>query len=356
MNSFNFKILTLLINITFTFNKTLRKSLRKKIEEKYLKKEAKLFTSNIEKNNKDSWIIMPLHCIGDLLLTCQRIKSFKEKNGGKVILIVKDINRYDLAKCFPAIDDVIIIPEKIFMYLHYDREFEFSNNPQKGKIHYINPDKLKNKCRQKNVKTLFSYALGLDENCAELEKPLLSESDIKNVNEIHKEMNLSNKTVLISPYAGSLNWKVLSKDFWLKLAEELTLQGYDVVFNTEKKEFANYKTIFLSLSQMGAFATKCAKIITFRSGLTDLMSMYNSEGMITIYPKDMDHPIFGIAQRDVWKNTYIFDENKTDEENMYRLFSLQEIIGKTDAKEIIFNNNEMELMQTILREFQVVAV
>ena len=199
-------------------------------------------------------------------------------------------------------------------------------------------------------KDLYRFALNLSSNNIEQEDPTYTKENILEIEKIYKNMNLNKKIIFLAPFAASLNYKVLSKDFWTNLADRLINTGYDVIFNARETDFPKYKCLFLPITQVGIFVNKCYACVAFRSGLADIISLTPPEKFYVIYPKLMEHPTLGLAQRDVWKNTYKFNPNLSDEENMYHLFSFESIIGKSSAEEIIFDDKEEVFNEMIYKK------
>lgn len=340
------KLKILIVNVSFFFNRKKRRKVREFVKKQHIRKICYSEIREIEKNNKEYWIFCPLHPIGDLLVICSYMKSFKEKNGGKILILVKNAELKNLVEMFSSIDKVMIIDEKTYIYYQYESEQKFSNKIQKGKVHFLNADKIASSgLKFDTLRNLYKYSLNLETVVPE--NPVNTVDDKDAINKIFSDYNFKDSIILISPYANSLNYKVLSKEFWIDLANELVMQGYDVVFNSNTN-FEGYKTLFLPLSQIGLFAEKCHSVICFRSGIADLISLYAPEKLIVLYPPQLDHPTLGLNMIEkVYKNKYKFDDTKTDMENMYNIFSVKSIIGIDNINEIICSMPNKELKELI---------
>ncbi len=326
----------------------------KKIEicknyEKYL--EYWNFAHKYEQKYKGYYIFMPLHCIGDLMLFCNNLKIFKKQmGGGKIVLLVKDKMRYDFVKSFPFIEEAEIIDESLYFHILFTYYSNYPCKIRKNKLYLFSPDMMifTENIKPYNVCDLYKYVLNINTSQNVEYKLYPTLSDEENVNKKWQDMGLNDKTIFISPYATSLNWKVLSKDFWYRLAQKLTDKGYNVVFNAFDNDFTGYKNIFLPLNETGLFAKKCRASIMFRSGLVDIVALNNAQNLFVIYPKLMDHPDFGLKQREVWQKTYNFDSELSIEENIFNIMSLNSISGINTAKEIIFDGDEENLLNYFL--------
>lgn len=319
------------------------------------KEQYKRAIREIELLYSDYWIFMPMHCLGDLLLFCKNIKAFKALNNGKVLIIVKDNNRKKFVECFSSIDKVITMEENLFFYGMYAQKTKQSDRrTEKGKVNIINADHIAKNAniKFKSIDDLYKYPLNLSTQNSESEFPVWSKADIDEVEKCFRELNLGDNTILLSPFAKSLNYKILSKNFWLTLAKALTDSGFDVVFNASTKQFPKYKCIFLPISQMPIFAKKCYSCITFRSGLVDIIACENPQNFFVIYPKTMTHPQLANLQKQIWTDTYDFDENISYEENLYNIFSLESIVGKTSTESIIFDGYERRLADYLINRLK----
>lgn len=342
LETIKYKIKKLFINIIYIFNSKKRRTKREELKKTYINK----YITAIEKKYPDYYIFLPPHCIGDLINFTGYIKNFiKLRNGDdKIIIIVKDNFRKELVEQFPSVFKAVSIDSSIFYNILYSQK-KYNNKIKKGEIHIVNPDNIvPGNYKFKSLKELYRYSLAIKLNNSEMEYPFQSEKEILALNRIWTKYKCNERTIFLSPYAESLNYKILNTDFWIKLAEKLTKEGYNVVFNAKKHAFGKYKCLYLPLTQIGPFCSKCYAAICFRSGLCDLIAIFKPKRLIAIYPKEMIHPALGKFQRNIWKNTYEFDPNLTDDQNMYKIFSLNDIVSYNNAIEIICDKNQQELL------------
>ena len=174
--------------------------------------------------------------------------------------------------------------------------------------------------------------------------------DIITAENIIEKYNLNiKKTIFLSPFANALNWKILSANFWSKLADKLTQLGYDVVFNGDKfydsSYYNGYKNVFLSNSETIALTNQCYTIIGFRSGFTDVLASSIDAKMLILYPNDNDYKkeIHDIARM------FIQDKNKSFAQNYISWCSLKDMFNKPNIDEIIINKNEDDLIDYLLK-------
>lgn len=128
----------------------------------------------------------------------------------------------------------------------------------------------------------------------------LEDLEMRNVSELQssKESMLQKITkiglnidnfILIAPEAHSCS--SINNEYWNNLIREYTQKGYDVFVNLIKNEIdltgANYKTCYLTYSEIYSLAKRAKKIIMLRSGLTELFLQTNVP-MEVLYTKFRD--------------------------------------------------------------------
>lgn len=299
-------------------------------------KKFRTFKNMIENKYKDYYIIMPIQPIGDLIIVCSSIGNLKRKRPGKYVVLVTAKN-YDFVKYFKNIDALEIIDTSYVRYITFSYKIKLGKFWQKGKLSVINPDKVENKYN--NIMELYSDLLSVE--CANNIFELLNfPKNIRYCNE---------NTVLLSPLASSLNYKELSKKFWLNLASELDKFGYEVIFNAPNNYTDLFDCMYLPLSQVGEFAKTCKAVISFRSGFVDLVGLSNPQKLIVIYPKYFEHPKLKKIQKVSWLNTYNWNNKISEAENIINIMGVNVILPQCMVKEIIFKDNEKELMQDVMR-------
>lgn len=150
--------------------------------------------------------------------------------------------------------------------------------------------------------------------------------------------------------AVSFDYTVLSIDFWTKLADKCINIGYDVVFNLDNnKKFKKYKQIFLPMTQQIEFVKLCSSVISFRSGLTDILAGSGIEKIIVIYPPKMN--FLTLSRNDMEREVpkaYYWEDNKSFNENIFNITSLNKIFKRDCYKEIIFDGNEEKLLEKLI--------
>lgn len=317
------KFLIFLINIIVVV-KPVRIKIRKKLFSlinKIFLKEVKKEIKNIRSKYSDYYIFSLFFPLGDLGIACSLMKIFKNKNNKKILVIVNDKNRARVASLFPSIDKIMIVHPFVYDYIYNNPEFKI----KKGRIYEINHWKFYDapKYKSKNFLELYAHMLGLKE-WENFESPVFSEMLVDNVMKIIEKKHIDiRKTVFIAKDSNSFNCKLIDENFWINKAKYYKNMGYEVVFNSKKKSFQGYKTIFLPMHEQLYFCSLCKKVVAIRSGFNDLLGLMKLDNLEIYYPKTM---FFGsikkIDQLCEFKRAFFDDESKNFNENMYRITSL----------------------------------
>lgn len=149
----------------------------------------------------------------------------------------------------------------IFDHAHFKRvEARIKKNPA-GSIHYF--DEMLKRCElSKNDVAFRNVTISKD----------IEDSMLKKVSSIN--LNLD-KFVFLAPEAMSC--EMLGDEFWESLIEKYQKDGFDVFLNIMRPMdiSCEYKTCFLTYSEAFALAKLSKKIISLRSGFTELLTQAN---------------------------------------------------------------------------------
>lgn len=111
-----------------------------------------------------------------------------------------------------------------------------------------------------------------------------------------KKINLNlEKFVFISPEAKSCS--NIEVEFWTNLISDIKAKGYDIFVNIAEKNIDipiknNYKTCFLTFSEAFYLASLSKRIISLRSGFTEVLLQTNVP-IDVLYTGYKDRPYFG---------------------------------------------------------------
>ncbi len=348
MSNFKLEIKILKFKIKLTnyilfFNKHIRRELRKKYQDQI----TKYLIHSIEKAYPNDYIIFSRNGVGDIFFVASLLKEFKRKNPGKIIYVTDKPKLSKFIKSFDAIDEVVA---------NSDFEILQSTSPiqksiRKGKINYIF---FPYRGTQKNYTFADSYSNLLDlEYNPPRELPQLTHNNKLSAEKEIKKLGITpNNTILLIPEAVMFDYRVLDTKFWKTLADRLLNLGYDVVFNSKNRAYKKYKNTFLEMTDFIEFCKQIKHIVSFRSGICDVLAGVGISNLTAIYP-----PNFEV----IWANKFIFDNllNKyhiktgsTEFENIFNIYSLNNIFQTNKIKEVVYENNEKEIIQNIIFDIE----
>lgn len=295
---------------------------------------------------KKYWILVPIPAFGDAFVTFSLIRAFKEKNGGKVLILTNKESIKNLAKLFSDIDAVIFSP---FVNL------ENSDEPIIGKPYYINFYQDFHGIKSRHMLSRAKLFLGLDENAKPV-KPTTSKKVSDKIAAMIKELNPENKSlILLSPDAVTVDSEYIGEDFWNELAKKFTDLNFLVIFNVDgrsNEKYSRYKKIFLPIEQMIVFSQKCHAIVGLRSGFLDVLAGSVSTKIICLY--HVNH-LFKNFKNDekikaAFETQFLWNDDLKVLQNYINLCSLIDMYDNKNIAELIFekNKNEEELMSKII--------
>ena len=335
------KILSSIVSLVYCFNSKKRRKLRNEIKNAYKNMKKQEIANLIQEKYSDCYCIFSRYGLGDIFFVASLIKAFKEKNGGKVIYFTEKKRLVKILKAFTSIDEIVFNKDLGFL----QEEQTLQQHLQKGKL-----NKLFFPYRGSKETYTFSdnynnlLDLPLD---SERELPVITdENHFKAKKEFEKLKINPQKTVLIIPDATMFDYRIIDSKFWLNLSKELESKGYDIVFNTKLSKYKHLKNTFLPVMDFVAFAKQIKHIISFRSGVSDLLVGMNISNLTAIYPPNLE-VIWAdaICFHELHKNHFKQFDNEFD--NMFAIHSLNNTFKRNDIDEIVYNYNDVEIINRI---------
>lgn len=327
-----------------------RASFRRKMISSRYDKESRRIINILNKKNLDYpyFVFNLYYSMGDAYLISSYIKAFKEKNKCQVVVLAKK-SYSDFIKTLQSINENVI---DIDAPVNLDSFNKFTNDNLKLYKSFVFHPNLEKKLNHFGELSFDHLELNED---SKRETPIFNEFDINVAKNKFYELGLKqDKTIFLTPYALTFDYNDLSIDFWCNLADKFIEKGYNVVFNTKENDinFNKYKTIFLPINQAIPFIELCNASISFRSGFTDIMAGCNIENMSVIYPSDCRFTYMSKSELvKTLKKTYNWDLNKSDEENIFSIHSLNKMFNRNNIDELIFNKNENELLSYFINKY-----
>ncbi len=331
-------------NILLFFNKKLRHKVRNYLNTKIIE----ITKTELTEKYPNDYLIFSRNGVGDIFFTASLIKEFKKTHPGKVIYITEKPKLENYIKTFKSIDEVIVNKNLDIL----QSEAPFQSQIRKGHLNFLY---FPYRGKKKNYVFADSYAnllgVALD---AQRELPLISPENIINAETEIKKLNIEpSKTIILIPEAVMFDHNKVKPKTWKKLADELKNKGYDVVFNSSNRAYKKYKTTFLPVMDFIALAKQVKHIVSFRSGICDVLAGVGIYNLTAVYPENLDV---------IWTNKFLFDEllnkyhekTKDDEfENIFHIYSLNSNFKVNNISEIILDGNEKHLIQEVLHSIKI---
>lgn len=287
---------------------------------------------------------MTVTSYGDIVVPLCLIKNFKEKHQGK-ILFITIAQMYDFAKFFKEIDDIIVVSKNYILY-KIDKKTINSSRIVRGKIFILwCKDIFESKYKINNIINRFSYILKFKNRIDDINTRL-------NIHSGQSRMKYNNyaKDIFLFPEANALNYKILSSNFWKELYNTLQTSGYNPIINTNSDEYKNYNCVFQSITNTIKIASKCKAVISFRSGILDILAISIPNKIFSIYPSDIHRVCLVYSddkEKKFIKSNYSIYINNSLAQTELHLYSLKKIYKRKDIEEVLFNGNEEELISQI---------
>ncbi len=346
-NKFINKIFVALTSLFYSYYDFVffKKSKAKGVRHVYANKMKRLIVNLIKEKYSDYYCIFTKNGIGDVFFTASLINKFKRINHGKIAYFTEKKSIANFIKAFPSVDEVVF--DKNFVFLQCEQALQ--DKIQKGIIN-------KMFCSYQGNKSSYTFAddfnnfLGLPLG-TERELPIITEENLKNANNEFKKLKVSpEKTILIIPDAIMFDYRTIDELFYKLLTDELKQKGYDIVFNTKLKEYKKFKNTFLDIMDFVAFAKQVKHTISIRSGITDLFVGMGINNLTALYPQNLE--IIWAPDMVLFNNFHKNYKKYYDMEfeNIFNIYSLNKIFKRNDIQEIIYNYDDKEIVEKIIKK------
>lgn len=336
------KVVLFFISLVFIFDSKKRREINSKIKNIYRNSKKKQIANLIQKNYFDGYCIFSRYGIGDIFFIASLLKEFKQKNKGKIIYFTEKKSLVKFLQAFPSIDKVV-----------YDKDIKFLQEEQTLQQH-VSLGKL-NKLffPYRGTKSTYTFSdnynnlLDVPLN-AHRELPTIKETNYDNAKKEFSKLKIrKSKTILIIPEATMFDYRIIDSNFWQKLADNLIGKGYDVVFNSKSSDYKKYKNTFLPIMDFMAFVQQVKYVISFRSGISDLIAGMGNYNLSVLYPPNLE-VIWAdaIMFHDLHKNHIQNNDNEFD--NMFSIHSLNNTFKTNLIDEIIYNYDDENIIKQII--------
>ncbi len=336
------RVLQVSVAILFIFNGKKKKQKKAYLEYLYRNEKKRQLASLIYNKYPDCYCVFSRYGLGDVFFVASLIKEFKSKNNARVVYFTEKKRLVKFLRAFSSIDEVVW--DKNIGFLQSEQTMQ--NSMQKGKL-----NKLFFPYRGTKETYTFSdnYNNLLDVSLnAERELPVISEENYKKANLEFEKLKVDpNKTVLLIPDATMFDYNIIHSKFWYDLVEKLENKGYDVVFNCKLKKYKKFKNTFLPVMDFLALAGQVKHIVSFRSGVSDLLTGMGYYNQTVLYPPNLEV---------IWADAIVFHDLhkrhipkfETEFDNMFSIHSLNTTFKTNKINELIYNYNDSKIINQIL--------
>lgn len=268
--------------------------------------------------NKDYVIIYPPQGLGDILILCLFLKSYKEKHKKKVVVLVTKNHFKQLCGMFnEIIDDIIFVKKRPKLIKIIKKRFINLENIYKKPVQFV------------SIEHNIAKELDILENNEYFSNYKSVEMDFENIQK--------GKTVVIAPYAVTCP-NDIPKKFWCDLAEMFIKKGFDVVFNVPLGDSSfNYKKCFYDIKTTIALVNYCGYFVGYRSGLCDVIGYFSEAKKFYIYPTN---PLKG--------DNFIVPDNISYVQHYKNICSIKNMYNK-DCYEYIYDNNVLNIIENEIK-------
>lgn len=351
MENLIINILILLANplTACIFPKKLRKYMRNKIFKIITLPFLRL------KYPKSIFLFSPLAGIGEFTQSICLMKAFKEKINKNIVILTSRLTEIDICNLYnPTVQGCYLrklkfLPEAI------------PENPREGQLYslYINNfEKTIHNLDIEYVKEYFHLDLKAPIQKIVPKRP----EQVSNEFILTEQFMKENKTILIFPDANTYDSSVIDDDTWKFIADEIKnnkeVKNLEIIFNRQNP-ISGHKNIFLPLKETIYLSSLAYGIVSFRSGITEILALTTKAPMVAIYPDGITHffhkrckiSIEEYENKIRKRKPEWIDDTKPIAPQSYKWTSIEKNYNRKNCKDFYYNNNPSELAQFILQTF-----
>ena len=351
------KIYKFLIKLLCLFipSKKLRRKIRNSTYRNNItiKKLKKLYPDSI-------FLWLPLGGIGEFTQIISLMKAFKEKINKNIVLITnKKLERdvvslidENIAKCYYG-DNIFVKDIK-----NLDKLDNLNSDNIYGFKGMLIPNKKDKKYFfHESVKQFFNLPKETKKDTIIPTRPENNNQDFLDIEKIFK----NEKVIFIFPEANTYDYTIITKEVWTDIATRLTNDGYTCIFNSKEK-YGDFINVFFDIKETLYLATLANSIITFRSGMSELLAISTNCNMIVVYPNGKEYffikeslKLFGTSD-DYRKflasgqHPYILDENKDLIKSFFEFDSIQHHFNKKNCENYIYDFDNEDFYNFIINK------
>ena len=334
------------------------KNLRKKIRDNTYKKQKDIPIKKLKKIYPNSiFFWLPIGGVGEFTEIICSMKPFKEKINKNIVLLTnKKLER-----------DVVSLIDKNIVKCYYEDNLFFKDIKNLNKLENLNTETIygfngmlaTNKKNKKYffhevVKEFFNLSKETKRDIIIAVRPKNKDKNFLELEKIFK----NKKTIFIFPEANTYDYTIITKEVWIDIANKLTNDGYTCIFNSKEK-YGDFINVFLDIKETLYLASLANSIITFRSGIAELLAISTICNIIVVYPNGKTHLFTKrtnfpktikeyIEEIENGETIYITDKNKSGIEIIATFDCIAENYNRKNCFEYIYDFDNEEFYNYII--------
>lgn len=260
--------------------------------------------------------------LGDYCIALGYMEPFKRKYDIKHITLIVPSNRVEVAQYYPCWDQLLILKEPLYIGIACFGGIPFGRmiHRRMKRIQSIYPCVHLDRWLLYNnpaisMDGMIKLILKLPESI-ERKTPEVPETDIHKI--VEKYGLSKGTTILLNPYTSGVGVAEIEIDFYLKLIDRLTANGFvveTILGSAEQKPLPGTRGVIASLAEAWYLARWCGWVIGTRSGFFDFIR-FSGCNIIGIYePTYRLREIYSLSlpNRNDHVKEYILESGREDE-------------------------------------------
>ena len=301
-------------------------------------KEYQEFCDSIQNVISSGYCVLLFHQgLGETAIFLQVVYRFKQRVGRRLLVITYVPTRTELLKASPEIDEVLEVPDDLYIRLVQDLPFR----KKWGILDFLTLHEYE--LDRSTMKTEICQYLGIPKDTPYSKYPLPHVN--ANWEQFFFEKKLiPGKTVYIVPHALFLN-NTVDDSFWEKLVVRIKALGYTALMNLPSETIPGVPFAYFDLIISLRLAEKCGYVIGTRTGFLDLVAAFTNIPIQAVYPDD-SHPSWEILKKKGWE---WFEPVYSDYAKVYmKSTGIYTLFPRENINELVYTTDE-ELLDSIAK-------
>lgn len=305
----------------------------------------------IKKYPKGIFFLSPHAGIGEFVQSLCLMKALKHKIAKQIVIITSKKSEEDICKLY---NNTVTCYYEPNLKIYETNKMSESLEPGKLYPFYTLPKPTAIK-RTKDIdflKDFFKLPQNVKIEKIKPDRPQKIDDSFLKLENIFK----SEKTILLFPEANTYDSSVVTNELWIEVATKLQNVGYTCIFNS-KEVFEGFLNIFLPIDKTIYLSSLATAIITFRSGLSELLALATNCKMLVIYPngttnlfkKECNINIDCFAER---LKTYpiILEDSNNPVISSFKIGSLSDNFDRKNCKNFFYDFDNVKFINFLMKE------